>query len=886
MTRNNLKINLNGIRFVRKDRTLLDNPYKTIMEESKTGYVYEDNVEGVAIIPYRMGANGKEILIRDEYTPLHDTVLSIITGGRDKDDKNGQAAARRELLEEAGILAEERWFNEVGDLVSHGSQKRPDTMYIVDVTGVHQGKPSTDGSIFEKKSTNMWVPVSELARMVREPSGIPDAYFLAAITKFLVWCGLLKSEESDLEKAKKGEERPGHKYIRRSPLPAGGYKYIYKEPEQKGPKKEDEKKPKGGIMEQLAALLGKKQGSTEEKKPKKVLPFQEFPVAPEGMPDFRKGFTAAQWITELDRMVTSTTQGFMAELDDADYEMMNEPKRFNSTYADAVIEMLDAGRSAYSSQDVHSKDILVDNKKLDERASAETKKGIIVASSCLSQAKHLTASLNSSLTEKVFSNIAEKLDAGASHNKLDKIIKITSTVKDQLENIDVLMRDIKWLQGSDQKLDWMIDSTFKAVDELMQARNRFVTNGFKFYIDQLTPKLESLADAEEIGDSLKLLDGFENFRHESMYSSTTSNENESFANQWNMKQRGMYDGASRFSAYASGKLVDKVKGLEDLHDDKILQGHIEEMAKSAPFAFLSMSKHISSFQVSEQVFSYIDLHGMDKYYQDMVFLTGGRKPPSEAKYQHYKEYVRLLTEAYNGKDVYEDEDMKDVASFSGGQMGDMVKSHPASTVYAAMNTMLLLNKKTPITSRAPAFIRMWSTASHNSLMSNVLEEFVSSKNIDRGSYVNYHIASNRTVTPRRASVKEGLAYTANEIYTYSQELMRSSDEYKKDTIKLYRGNGKSEVKSVASSWTPRDDVAANFGHSISMVDAPKEAVFLFNDIMNEDHWTYPNEREFILMPGLLPADKKLNPEALAPSARQSILDKQIDKIAETYDENY
>jgi 8-oxo-dGTP pyrophosphatase MutT (NUDIX family) len=881
-----VKINFNNIKFVRKDKTLLDNPYKTIMEHDKTGYVYVDNVEGVAVIPYRMGANGREILIRDEYSPLHNTVLSIITGRRDKDDKNGQAAARRELLEEAGILAEERWFNEVGEILPAGSYKRADVMYVVDVTGVHQGRPETDGSIFEKKSTNMWVPVSELARMVREPNGATDAYFLSAVAKYLVWCGLFKSEESDLAKDKKGSERPGHKYIRREGQ-AGGYKYIYKEPEQKTAKKEDEKKPKGGIMEQLAALLGKKQGG-EEKKPKKQLPFKEFPMAPEGMPDFKKGVTAAQWIATLDSMVTRTTSDFMANLDDGDHFLMSEPLRRGHLYADAVISMLDAARNAYSTQDLHSKDILVEDKKrLSDGAQGEVQRGILKASYCLCATKHMTAALNSSLTERVFSNLAEKLDAGASYNKTDKLVTIVASVKNQLEDLSGIMKDIRWLQGGDPKLDWMVDSVFKAVDELMQARNRFVTNGFKFYIDKLAPKIESLADAEEIDDSVKLLEGLETFRHEAMYSSTTSHENETFANQWNMKQKGIYDGASRFSAYASGKLVDKVKGLEDLGDDKILQGHINELAKSPAFAFLSMSKHVSSFQVSEQIFSYIDTHGIDKYYKDMVYLTGGRsKPWKGAKTDHYEQYVKILTEAYNGNDVYENEDMKDIASFSGDQMGNMVKSHPASTVYAAMNTMLLLNKKTPITSRAPAFIRMWSVASHNSLMSNALEEFVSAKNIDRGSYVNYHIASNRTVTPRRTSVKEGLAHSANEIYAYSQELINSSDEIKGDTVKLYRGNGSSEVKSVASSWTPRDDVAAHFGSEISVVDAPKESVFLFNDMMNEDYWTFPHEREFILMPGLLSADKKLNPEALAPSARQSILDKQLEQQAEAYGEKY
>jgi len=39
-----------------------------------------------------------------------------------------------------------------------------------------------------------------------------------------------------LFKARKGEERPGHKYLRRVPLPQGGYKYIYEEPKER-PKK-------------------------------------------------------------------------------------------------------------------------------------------------------------------------------------------------------------------------------------------------------------------------------------------------------------------------------------------------------------------------------------------------------------------------------------------------------------------------------------------------------------------------------------------------------------------------------------------------------------------------------------------------------------------------
>jgi hypothetical protein len=116
--------------------------------------------------------------------------------------------------------------------------------------------------------------------------------------------------------------------------------------------------------------------------------------------------------------------------------------------------------------------------------------------------------------------------------------------------------------------------------------------------------------------------------------------------------------------------------------------------------------------------------------------------------------------------------------------------------------------------------------------------------------------------------------------------MKESEDVKNGKIKLYRGNGNSEVKSVASSWTPRDYIAINFGHNVSVVDAPAEAVFLANDLMNEDYWEYPQEREFVLVPGLLSADKKLNPETLASEFRQGILDKQLEQQAEAYDKKY
>jgi len=75
----------------------------------------------------------------------------------------------------------------------------------------------------------------------------------------------------------------------------------------------------------------------------------------------------------------------------------------------------------------------------------------------------------------------------------------------------------------------------------------------------------------------------------------------------------------------------------------------------------------------------------------------------------------------------------------------------------------------PVESKVPAFIRMWSLASHNSLISNAVEEFVSAKGVDKGSYVNYHIASNRVVDNQDdQQPRNALSETINQIYKSTQ----------------------------------------------------------------------------------------------------------------------
>jgi len=857
-------INLKGITFVRKDKTLLNNPHKTIMQEDKTGYVYEDNRKGVAIIPYRMGTNGREVLIRDEYTPIHDTMLSIITGRMDADDDGWRGAARRELLEEAGILAEPRYFSEIGEIIAGGFYKNADVLCIVDVTGLHQGKPTTDGSIFEKKSTNIWVPIHELVRMIREPRHDMDSYLMSAISKLLVcWGYVNKSEEDDLFKSKKGEEKPGHKYLRREGSP-GQYKYIYTEPKEKGPKKEDEKKGKGGLMEQLAALIGKKQGPSEEKAPKKQLPFQEFRRVPEGIPDFTKGITAEQWISKLESRATQTGIGVGQQIFGSD---VDGPTINNVNKTLRVLNITTFSQSG-------NEDIAVVDKKLSPVAQNDVRKAIAGLSGVYEKAVAINAFLNSGKVEKIFQvDMAKKISANAGNIKIaDKFNETVEQIKDAIKRFDDEVGDYSWLQGSDPRIDFMMDEIYKSVDTMMKLRDRFVKNGFRFYLDHLIPAVESLKDAEEIHFASKMIESFGLFISDSMRSSAVSYDMKAFANQWNVKEKGIYDGAMRTYSHAVGKVVDKVRDLEAI-DENIMKNHLSNIAKNSGFAFLSMNVNnsLSFYDSTEKAFAYIDMHGLDKYFRDSIFAIGGFLSGHDVNKGSYQHFVELLTRAKDGVDIYSDEDSLQSLSY--------LPPSQTNTFEAAMNTMLLLNKDVPIVSKEAAFIKLWSNASHGSTMSNAIEQFVEENGIDRGTYVNYHVASNRVTTSRNVKVREALSDAVSRVYENTQRTIQDAPRV------LYRGNGNSEIKSAASSWTEDKIVAERFGKVISEAEVPAKAILLANSWENEDYWAYSNEREYVVVPGLLTPKESIKPRTLSAEEVQKIRDDELDRQAEAYEED-
>jgi 8-oxo-dGTP pyrophosphatase MutT (NUDIX family) len=153
-------------RLVTADKTLFENKW-TCIKETDDGYVYYEGIDGVGVLPYKIDEDTNKIsyLVRDEHNPLFQNFITVVTGRRaedEHDDENWMInTAVRELFEEAGIEAEPERFTYVGELANGKGSTPTDKLFIVDVTGLEQTTPETDGSSYEAKSSNFWVDQDE-----------------------------------------------------------------------------------------------------------------------------------------------------------------------------------------------------------------------------------------------------------------------------------------------------------------------------------------------------------------------------------------------------------------------------------------------------------------------------------------------------------------------------------------------------------------------------------------------------------------------------------------------------------------------------------------------------------------------------------------------------
>lgn len=121
------------------------------------------NGEGIAILPFRRGTT-LSFLGRFEVCPAHslETELCSITGGHDKPDESFEECAIRELLEEAGYIAEAKNLINLGTVRPSKSSDSKTHLFAIDVTDCERIEAIGDGSLGEEGAYCDWITKTEI----------------------------------------------------------------------------------------------------------------------------------------------------------------------------------------------------------------------------------------------------------------------------------------------------------------------------------------------------------------------------------------------------------------------------------------------------------------------------------------------------------------------------------------------------------------------------------------------------------------------------------------------------------------------------------------------------------------------------------------------------
>jgi len=152
------------------------------LKKTKEHYEYVEGLPGVVILPIRVTRGQTEILLRQE--PNH--ILGMITtlvSGRWERGENFLQTAIRELKEETGYDVDSSKFREIGSVFYSKIQLPADIIYLVSITNEQQNEPSTDGTTNEKLSSNIWIGINDLKKLILTSS---DGTLLSACSKLLI----------------------------------------------------------------------------------------------------------------------------------------------------------------------------------------------------------------------------------------------------------------------------------------------------------------------------------------------------------------------------------------------------------------------------------------------------------------------------------------------------------------------------------------------------------------------------------------------------------------------------------------------------------------------------------------------------------------------------
>lgn len=162
-------------------------------------------LDAVAVLVYRRGAQGVEVLTRQNLRPAahfragkamtvpdgrsHLHVEEIVAGLLETTDQGEEGVRRRaaeEVREEGGIEVSPEEIRLLGSpfFVAPGILSEKIFVATVDATGKPQGEPEGDGSPLEEGSALRWRPIEELLAACRSGE-VPDAKTEIAITRLL-----------------------------------------------------------------------------------------------------------------------------------------------------------------------------------------------------------------------------------------------------------------------------------------------------------------------------------------------------------------------------------------------------------------------------------------------------------------------------------------------------------------------------------------------------------------------------------------------------------------------------------------------------------------------------------------------------------------------------
>ncbi len=145
------------------DTVLFENPFLSVIDRGGYFFSHEKRANGqlVALLPYRDGEKEREYLARIEVCPAHspDPERCSITGGVDP-KSTPNAAALKELFEEAGYRVTQKALIPLGTVRPSKSADTTVHLYAVDVTGITPDEAPGDNTAFEQGASTEWLSAS------------------------------------------------------------------------------------------------------------------------------------------------------------------------------------------------------------------------------------------------------------------------------------------------------------------------------------------------------------------------------------------------------------------------------------------------------------------------------------------------------------------------------------------------------------------------------------------------------------------------------------------------------------------------------------------------------------------------------------------------------